>query len=221
MRQIIIFGITDFARELTYYLETDSGDQVVAYTLNKEYIKEETFNGRKLIPYEDLHQFYSKDDVEILITIGYRQMNDIRKNIFQMCKKDNWKIASFIHSSVRNMSIRMGEGNIILENVDLRYESEIGDGNILLTGTCISHNTKIGNFNYFVGGHIGGYSVAGNNNFVGIRSIIQNNVNIGDYNVIDAGVCLSKTIDNTNLVQASNIKIKKLDKDIITTIFDI
>lgn len=43
MKQIVIFGNTDFARQLAYFIETDTEDKVVAYTVNKDYAQEDEY----------------------------------------------------------------------------------------------------------------------------------------------------------------------------------
>ena len=68
MKDIIIFGANDFGRILKYYLEEDNDPRkICAFTMNKEYIKDDTFCGLPIIPFEEINSTYSPDEYEILI----------------------------------------------------------------------------------------------------------------------------------------------------------
>lgn len=201
MKKVIIFGLSGMAKELCYYLEKDSYGEMVAYTLDRQYIKETNFAGKKVIAYEELEKYFRKDEVIILVAVGYSQMNNTRKMVMDRCKDGGWEIGTFIHSSVMNLARRIGDGNIVFPYAELRLDSSLGNGNIIGTHAIISHDSIINDFNYLAGSnHIGGESEIGNNNFLGINSTIGDRVKVGDYNLMGAGVCLSKKIGNNILV---------------------
>lgn len=213
MRKIVIYGTTDFSKEVRYYVESDNYGKILAYVLDRKYMKEKIFDDRKVIAYEELEKYYSKDEVEVLITLGYSKMNDNRKAIFEKCKKDGWKIGTFIHSSVENLAKAIGEGNIIMDKVELRLNSIIGDGNIFLTNTIISHECHVGNFNYFAGSnHINGNNRIGDNNFLGTNCILTHGGKIGSYNMIGAGTCLGKILQDNMLVAPAAVRISRMNK---------
>ena len=197
MRKVVIFGTTNFSRELSYYVEHDGGDEVAAYVLDKKYMKESTLDGKKVIAYEELESVYAKDEIEILISLGYSRMNQNRKEVFERCKRDGWQIGSFIHSSVENLASSVGEGNLIMDKAELRFHSVIGDGNILMTKTVITHDCIVGDFNYFAGSnHITGYCNIGNYNFFGTNCVITDRRIIGNHNIVGAGVCLNRPLED-------------------------
>ena len=83
LKNIIIFGANDLGRLLKYYLEDDHDKRaVVAFTMDKSYIKEEVFLGLPVVPFETLEKLYSPEEYEILIAIGNSKMNEVRKRIF-------------------------------------------------------------------------------------------------------------------------------------------
>ena len=54
MAKVVVFG-TELVAELAhYYLTHDSEHEIVAFTVNQEFIKEPTFCGIQVVPFEDL-----------------------------------------------------------------------------------------------------------------------------------------------------------------------
>lgn len=193
MKKIIIFGTSAFSKLMKWYIENDSDNKICGFTLHSEYIQEDTFCQLPVYSFEDLEHLFPEKDFEILITIGYKQMNSIREAVFYECKKRGYKVAEFIHSSVTRYSDMIGEGNIILENVRIQPFSKVGNGNIIQHFTIISHEAVVGDFNYFAGNvHVAGLSKVGDRCFVGINGIIQNGVKLASYNLVGAGVCVGR-----------------------------
>lgn len=193
MSNIIIFGTNAFSKLMKWYVENDTDNRVIGFTLNSEYVKESSFCGCSVYEFENLKKLFPENNFEILLTVGYSQMNGIREKIFHDCKNSGFKVGSFIHSSVTLFSKDIGEGNILLENVRVQPFSKIGDGNIIQHFTIVSHEAEVGNFNYFAGNaHVAGLSKVCDRCFVGINAIIQNGVKLGSYNLVGAGACVSK-----------------------------
>lgn len=210
MKKLVIFGINSEAKELRHFAESDGYD-VVAYTLDRQFITESEFNGRPLIAYEDLDSQYKKDEIGILIMIGYSNMNDNRKQIFERCQKDGWMLPSFVHSSVLNLSKSMGMGNIIFPSVELGQDTVLGDGNLINRHAIISHDASIGDFNYIAGSnHLCGFARIGNHNFLGTNSTIIDNCEIGNYNLLSAGVCLNVKLTDNQLVTSPALRVQTL-----------
>ena len=53
MAKVVLFGILDTAELAHYYLEHDSEHEVVAFTVNREYIQKPSFRGLPLVAFEE------------------------------------------------------------------------------------------------------------------------------------------------------------------------
>ena len=187
MKKIIIFGVSDLGRLLLWYLKKDTLREVVAFTANKDYIDQDSYCGLPVIPFENITEIYSPDDYEILIAIGNRKMNDIRKKVFYDCKEKGYTIASYIHSTVSLNSCDLGEGNILLENCLIYPFSKIGKGNLLWDHVLISHDCVVGDFNTFSSyADLCGYVTIGNNGYYGKHCIINDYAKMADYTLVGA-----------------------------------
>lgn len=212
MRKIIIFGINHFAEELNYMIEEDGIDEVLAYTVDRKYKTIDSLDGKRVISYEDLHVFYSQKDVDIIVAIGYSQMNEVRKKIIQKCRSDGWKIGGYCHPSVWICNSVIGEGNIIFDQVQIRHKTRIGEGNILLAHTVIAHNCDIGSYNYFAGSvHILGNNTIGNNNFFGNSSIRLDSGHTGNNNLFAAGTIVREDVKDGYMVSSAVNRITKVN----------
>ena len=115
MKNLIIFGNRDFGRMIKYYIDTDDKRKVVAFTVNEEFIEEDTFCDLPVTPFEKIEDNYSPDKYEILIAIGNSKMNKNREAVFREIKEKGYTVASYIHSNAVMHCENIGEGNIILE----------------------------------------------------------------------------------------------------------
>lgn len=213
---IIIFGTSPFSKLIKRYVEEDSNDTVIAFTVNKAYLGEENFEGLPVIPFEDLEKEFPNLQFRILITCGYKKMNELRKIIYNECKRKNYTVCNFIHSSAKVETKYIGEGNIVLPDVRIAPFVEIGNGNIFFNDVIINHETKIGDFNYFAPAFIcGGACKIGDNNFYGLRSVLRDSINIGSYNIVGAAAYLSNSIEDYTLVKPPKCTIQQVERNIL------
>lgn len=65
MKDLVIFGITHFAKLLKYYIETDDIHQrkVVAFTVSINYIKSSEYLGLPVVPFEKIESFYPPESM--------------------------------------------------------------------------------------------------------------------------------------------------------------
>ena len=54
MAKVVIFGVVDTAQLAKYYLENDSEHEVIAFTVTKDYIESEQFEGLSVVAFEEL-----------------------------------------------------------------------------------------------------------------------------------------------------------------------
>lgn len=219
MKKTIIFGVTNFSRLVKVSYEQDTSQKVTAYCVNRDYLGSLTkLDNIPVHPFEDLNELYGENNFEILITVGYAKMNDNRRNVFDNCHIYGYTIASFIHSTVKHELTQIQEGNIILSDCVLHPYTTIGSGNILVDGTTLGHESKVGDFNFFAGCTTGGMVSIGNNCFLGMKSIICNNCNVGDYTLLGAGTVLSKNCDCCTVVMPAANRTKKMSVEMLGTL---
>lgn len=204
MKDVVLYGNGSFAQLLKWYLDHDDERKVVAATVEEAYRNMPQFEGLPLIPFERLKEQYAPDDVEILLGVGYTQMNNVRRRIFEACKQKGYALAQYIHSSVRLSDAKMGEGNIIFEDTLLEPFVQIGSGNIIWYKSVIAHNSTIGNFNLIAGNaSICGFSQVKNHCFIGSGAVIRDKIKIEDYTLVGAAAYAAADTQKFQVVAAN------------------
>lgn len=197
MSKIIIFGTGEIAEVAHFYLTHDSDHEVIAFTIDAEFIKTEEFCGLPVVAFEQLIGLYPPSEVKLLIPIGYGKVNSLRALKYAQAKKLGYSFISYISSKADYYGTAVGENCFILENNVIQPFASIGNNCILWSGNHIGHHTKIED-HCFIASHvvISGCVVVGEYSFVGVNATIRDNVMIGKENVIGAGaVILSNTED--------------------------
>lgn len=186
-QKCVVFGVNDFAVMVQDYMTRFSDIEVVAYTLNKEYITEEKIGDLPVVPFEDIVELYPPEKYSMIVTLGYRRMNDMRKKIFTEAKALGYRMENFIHPTVYRDTEDIGEGNIIFENATINSGAKIGNGNIIWNGCHVSHECTLGDFNFMAGASVlAGKVTLKNNCFMGLHCTVSGGVTCADYTLVGA-----------------------------------
>jgi sugar O-acyltransferase (sialic acid O-acetyltransferase NeuD family) len=187
MAQYVIFGDTSFAERIQEYITLENLDKVICFTNEEFFITRDEINGIPVVPFERLSELYDKGSFEVLICIGYTQMNQLREKIYHLCKNKGYKIGTWISKSAIIYSENIEEGNIIMPGVLLGPTCSLGKCNIMESRVCISHDSVIGNFNFISStATTGGFANIGDNTFIGLNATIRDGIYIDDYTLVGA-----------------------------------
>ncbi|WP_018249184.1 acetyltransferase [Orenia marismortui] len=197
MAKVIIFGIGQIAELAHFYLKNDSEHEVVAFTVDKEYMKEDKFHQLPVIEYEKVVDQYPPDEYKMFIPISYKKVNMIRTEKYKDAKKKGYGFISYISSKATCYASSIGENCFVLEDNVIQPFTKIGDNCILWSGNHIGHHTTIED-NCFLASHVvvSGSVTVGEYTFIGVNVTIRDNVTIGKENVIGASAIILKNTDD-------------------------
>ena len=99
MDKIVIFGTGDFSSLAHFYFNEDTEHEVVAFTMNKEWITEDSFEDKPVIAFEDILKLYPPNEYKLFAPMSFKQMNDNRKKIFNKGKELGYTFATYISST--------------------------------------------------------------------------------------------------------------------------
>lgn len=192
LKPVIIFGAGSFASLVTKYIERFTDWSVEGYTVDRAYRQAEQFNGRPLIPFDELTR-QGADRWDAVLAVGYSQSGDARKHAFEELKEAGFAVRSFIHPTCECYAEEIGEGNLLLENVVIGFGAVLGDANLLWTGANIGHDDHIGSFcTMCATASFGGFTTVGNNCFFGMNSTVRDHLAVAPYTFVGAGACLTR-----------------------------
>lgn len=190
MKNLIIIGAgghgkvcADVAELMGYYKEITFLDDV-----NKG-----VFFGHKIVgKISDFIKFI--DNTDYFVAIGNPK---VRENIFEELEKYKTNIVSLIHpSAIIARSAEIGQGTIIAAGSVINPNSRIGKGCIVNTASSIDHDAIIEDFVHVASGaHLAGTVYVGKRTWLGVGSVVINNVSITSDCMIGAGAVVVSDIN--------------------------
>jgi len=213
MEKIILFGAGKIAEVAYNYLKEDSAFDVVAFTVDKEYIKENEFLGIPLVPFEEVENVYPPGQFKMFVMIGYHNLNKIRAEKCDQAKEKGYKLVSYISSKAQvAANVTIGENCFITEFNSIQPCCEIGDDVVMWPNNHLSHHSKIKDHNWITAGVIiAGCTTIGSFCFIGVNATIGNEIFIGDETLIGAGANITKSGEPKSVFITGNTEKFKLD----------
>ena len=196
--KIVIFGVSDFASQVSFYLNNDSDFEIVAYTVNAEYIQDNTFHGLPVVDFEDVEKIYPPDEYQMFVAIGYHKLNSSREIKFNEAKAKGYKLISYICSKNSYWNdLQVGENCFIMEGNIFMQNVKIADNVIFAIGNKVGHDSVI-EANCFITSNVmmGGFCTIGKNSFIGMSTVIKDKTTIGERNILGAGSIILKDTRN-------------------------
>lgn len=197
MKNLVIFGTSEYSEVASYYFSSHSDYKIIAYTVDDEYVTTNKFNNLDVVSYSEIFNYNKIDNnTSFFIAIGYSKNNEVRKNTYNKLKKDGLNFASFISKdAIIASNSKIGENVFILEQNNIQAYVEIGNNVVLWSGNHIGHHSKIKDHS-FLTSHVvvsGGVTI-GEASFLGVNSTIVDHISLSDNSFIKANSLVSKSI---------------------------
>jgi sugar O-acyltransferase (sialic acid O-acetyltransferase NeuD family) len=193
MAKVVVFGNTLTAELAHYYLENDSEHEVVAFTVQKEYINEDTFHNLPVVDFDEVEELYPPTEYKLFAPLTEKNMNQLRQEIYKQGKEKGYEYISYISSKATVLTDKIGDNCFILEDNTIQPFVEIGNNCVLWSGNHIGHHGKIGDHVFFTS-HVvlSGRCIVGNNCFFGVNATIRDKAILGEGTLIAMGANLTK-----------------------------
>ncbi len=215
MSNVVLFGAGKIAEVAYYYLTNDSPHDVLAFTVDKEYLTQSTLLGLPVVPFEEVEELFPPDSAKMLVAVGYTDLNRMRAAKYTEAKAKGYELISYVSTRASNFgNINIGENCLILENQSLQPFSRIGNNVIVWSGNHIGHHSTIED-HCFITSHI---VISGNTTvepycFIGVNATIGHGITIGRESMIGAGCMLTKDAKPKSVYIAKDTEAYGLDSD--------
>lgn len=193
-KKIIIIGAGETANLAYEYFTYDSEYEVVAFAVNKEYIKEKTFRDLPVVEFETVENLYSPDEYGAFVAMAGEKLNRNRTKMYNATKQKSYELVSYISSRAFVWhNVEIGENCFILEDNTLQPFTKVGNNVIMWSGNHLGHQSVIKD-NCFISSHcvICGCSEIGENSYLGVNCSIADYVKIAKDNFIAMGAVVNK-----------------------------
>lgn len=194
MADIVVLGTGTFARLARRYIEGETDDRVVSFTVHERFLDEPSCDALPVVPFEALRELHSPDDVKILVGVGYNRVSRNRSQMFDEVVDAGYELAGFTSPRAQIWpGTEIGEGCFIFEGVTVQPGVEIARGTIIWTGTAVNHDSVVGEFCFLASNAVlSGHVHLGAHTFVGANATFRDGVSTGRYSVIGAGAVITR-----------------------------
>jgi sugar O-acyltransferase (sialic acid O-acetyltransferase NeuD family) len=194
MRPVVILGVGEFAQLAHYYLSKDSPRKVGGFTVDDAYVRSSEFRGLPVVPFERVQESFPPDQFDLLVAIGYTDLNAARARKCADAKARGYRLASYVSTRASVwQDLALGENCFIMEGNLIQPFVAIGSNVIIWCGSVISHHVEIAD-NCFIASQVtvSGGAKIGTNCFIGVNATIREHVTIGRNCIIGAGALILK-----------------------------
>lgn len=191
-KKLVIFGGGQIAQLAHFYFSSDSDYEVVAFTVDAEYLAETTLAGLPVIPFENVASEFPAAEYEMFVALSYSKLNLHRANKFNLIKEMGYRLATYVSSKATYLAqTPPGENCFILEDNTVQPFVSIGHNVTLWSGNHIGHHSVISD-HCFIASHVvvsGGVNI-GEYCFIGVNATLRDHITVGPRCVVGAGALL-------------------------------
>jgi serine acetyltransferase len=189
MAKVIIFGLRDFASLAHFYLKHDSAHEVVAFTVDREYLPDErTFEGLPVVPFEEVAQHYPPGEFAAFAPMSHRRMNQQRRDVYERFRSLGYTLISYVSSRAfrhdRRELFHSGDNTSSLCD-----RQQV----VLWSGNHIGHHSSIGDHVFFTS-HVvlSGHCTVEPHCFFGVNATIRDGLRIGEGTLVGMGAVVTR-----------------------------
>jgi len=195
MKNLIIYGLGDFAKLISQYFEGEKKYNFIGYCADHQYIASSVLNTKPVFALDSMTDLFSPEDTEVFVAVGYRSMF-ARESMFDKALCLPFKLASMISSKSNvDESATLGRNCVVFPGVQIEPNVRVADNCIVWTSSVLCHESAI-NPHTFIAAQtvIGGRSVIGRRCFLGFNSTVIHDVIVGDDCLIGAKSLVTKEV---------------------------
>jgi len=138
---------------------------------------------------------YPSDEVGLFVAIGFKNVNRVRRAVYEECKANGYELVSYVSSKalIVDDDVSIGDNCFILEANVVQTGARIGNDVVLWSGNHIGHDAVIGD-HCFLSSHVvvSGHVVVEENCFIGVNATIRDRVRIARDCVVGAGALIMR-----------------------------
>lgn len=212
MAKVIILGTKDTAELAWFYLTHDSPHEVIAFSVNRDYMTNTLFCGLPVVAFEEVENIYPPNEFRFFVPMTARGMNIPREHFYSQAKNKGYRLISYISSKATLFDNPIGENCFILENNVIQPFVSIGDNVVLWSGNHIGHHTSIKSHN-FLTSHVvvSGHCIIEPYCFFGGNACIEEYLHIAEGTFLSMGSRLAKNTDPWSIYTGNPARKRKAD----------
>lgn len=192
MADLVIFGAGDIAELAAFYFRREGRHRPVAFTVDGAYVKEPSFAGLPVVPFEELPGRFAPASHMAFVALAYARVNALRAEKCAAMEAQGYALASYVSDRATVFDgFAPGPNAFILEDNTIQPFARVGRNVTLWSGNHIGHHSIIED-DVFIASHVvvsGGVRI-GRRCFIGVNVTLRDHITVGEGCVIGAGALL-------------------------------
>ena len=201
-KKLIIFGAAEIASLAKFYFMHDSNYDVVAFTVDDQYVEADCFDGLPVVPFSEMGVKYPSQEFDMHVALSYQKFNQLREEKYFQAKKAGYHLATYVSTKATTWpDLCVGDNCFILEDQTIQPTVKIGNNVMLWSGNHIGHGTVIGDHTYLAS-HvvISGHCQIGQRCFIGVNASFRDFLKVGDDVFVGMDSSVSKDLESGSMV---------------------
>lgn len=194
MEKVIIFGNSLYA-ELYYYCFThDSPYEVVAFTVDREYMTGDSLFGLPVVPFGEIESLFPPSQHKMIVSVSFQKVNRVREEKYLQAKAKGYDLVSYVSSKASTWpELVIGENCTIGANCSVEPFVKIGNNVSVTSSVMLGHHVVLKDHSFVAPGAVllGGVTVE-SHCLIGANATIKEGVTIARECIIGTGVSITK-----------------------------
>lgn len=188
-RDVVVFGVRQFASLVWYVLTYDSPLRVAGFTVDAPYITAESLHARPVVAFENVHERFPPDEYAMLIPLGGGGANALRVDKYLQAKEKGYTFVTYVSSRALVWpDLQIGENAMVFEGATIQPMASIGNNCIVRSQANVSHHARVDDHCFLANGAVvGGGARIQERCFLGLASVIRDGITVAPRCVIGAG----------------------------------
>ena len=197
MAKVVIFGAGKIADEAYFYLTNDSPHEIVAFTIDGQYLTDQNKLGLPVVPFEEVERRFPPSDYQMFVAVGYQDLNRFRAQKYEEAKAKGYRLISYVSSQASNVGkVEIGDNCFVLEFAVIQPMAKIGSNVFIWSANHIGHHATVEDHCYIAGNVvISGSTKVEPYCFIGVNATLGHEITIGRESFIGAGSLITKNVE--------------------------
>lgn len=194
----LIYGNGAMARVVYSYARHTH--EIAGFTVDDACIAEGQTHwlGLPLLPFSQIEQHCPPAEYQMLIAMGFIDMNHLRLRKYEEAKAKGYRFTSYIHPAMMlHDGVQIGENSIVLDCVSVHAGCILGHSTFISSNVNLGHDCQLAPGNWINAGvSIAGGCVLKTGSFLGVNASLGHGVTLGAHNFIAANTLLTQSTED-------------------------
>lgn len=205
MAKVVVFGTSQWAELAHFYLTHDSEHDVVAFTLDRDYIEAAEYKGLPVVAFDEVEKHFPPGEYKMFIPMSFKKMNHLRAEKYTEAKDKGYELISYVSSKATTFpDFQCGDNCFIFEDNTIQPFVKIGSNVIMWSGNHIGHHSTIKD-HVMITSHvvISGCCTIEPFCFFGVNATVRDETTIARETLVGMGVTILKDTQEFEVYKAT------------------